>query len=686
MPVAARCLVSSLCWISLATAAEPSRTHEISIDDVFSVAYLGGVEISPDGSQILYTDSRWDVPRDRRNSDLWLASTAGGTPRRLTFEFGSEASPTWAADGKAIFYKASRKREDGKFPPYNGENQVWRLDLATGEETPVTSVEKGIEAFAVTRDGSAIFYSTTKDSNTNEWQPLQKKFENLEYGHGERGVTEIWKLDLSSWRAEKIYDGDEYVHEFAIMSDGSRVAMIVTNDDLLISLEGWSDVKVLDVDSRKTTTLVDEQWRRLAPSPHGWLGNPSWSQDGSKLAFSVSFDGYPTQAFIADFAIDAESPKIWTIDRPEDVEIGEGPLKWSGSDSLLFVGEWHARSRVYRINSLANGRQGATDTLTPGDVVIDSFDVTDDGGTIAVVKADPQSLQNVSIVSAADEQPYRRLTNANPQTDDWKLPQLRIVDWTGSDGDKVEGVLELPADHKEGTKLPLVLEIHGGPTAASSFAQRIGGSSGIFSSKGYAVLRPNYHGSTGYGDEFMTKLIGHENEIEVGDLLKGVDAMIERGIADPDKLAVMGWSNGGFLTNAVVTADQRFKAASSGAGVLDQFLQWGLEDTPGHVINYMSGKQPWQDLDAYRKASPAYRLDQVKTPMLIHVGENDARVPAAHAKSLHRALYRYLDVPTQLVIYPGEGHGLDSLKHRRAKLEWDAAWFDHYVLGKPRPE
>lgn len=684
MWIARCCAVGWLCC-SFALAADPARTHEITIDDVFSIAHLGGVEISPDGKQVVYSDSRWDVPRDRRNADLWLVSTSGEPPRRLTFEFGSEASPVWAADGQSIFYKASRKREDGKYPPYNDKNQVWRLNLATGEETPVTSVERGVEAFALTRDGKTVFFSTTKDSNTDEWQPLQKKFDELEYGHGERGVTEIWKLDLTNWRSEKIYDGDEYVHEFAITPDGSRIAMIVTKDELLISLEGWSDVKVLDVESDETTTLADEQWRRLAPSPHGWLGNPSWSPDGSKLAFSVSFDGYPTQAFVADFAMSAESPKIWTIDRPEDVEIGEGPLKWSGSDSLLFGGEWHARSRVYRVNELTNGRQGTTDTLTPGDAVIDAFDVSDDG-SLAVVKADPDSLQNVFMVSADREQPYRQLTNANPQTDDWKLPELRIVEWTGSDGDKVEGVLELPADYTEGAPLPLVLDIHGGPTAATSFAQRIGGVGGVFASKGYARLSPNYHGSTGYGDEFMTKLIGRENEIEVGDLIKGVDAMIRRGIADPEKLAVMGWSNGGFLTNAVVTADQRFKAASSGAGVLDQFLQWGLEDTPGHVINYMSGKQPWQDGDAYRKASPAYKLDKVKTPMLIHVGENDARVPAAHAKTLHRALYRYLDVPTQLVIYPGAGHGLDSLKHRRAKLEWDAAWFDHYVLGKPRPE
>jgi dipeptidyl aminopeptidase/acylaminoacyl peptidase len=675
-------MIAALACCSFAVAAESPRTHGITIDDVFSIAYLGALEISPDGKQIIYTDSRWEPPRERRNSDLWLVGTDGGTPRRLTFDFGSESSLTWSPDGKAIFYKASHQRNDGKYPPYNGEAQVWRLNLATGEETPVTRVEKGVESFALTHDGSSIFYSTKKDANTDEWKPLQEKFGDLKYGHGERGVTEIWKLDLASWRGMKVYDGDEYVHEFAIAPDASRVAMVVTKDDKLISLEGWSSVKVLDVASGKTTTLVDEQWRRLAPSPHGWIANPSWSPDGSKLAFNVSFDGYPTRVFVADFTTSAESPKIWSVDRPEDVEFAETPLKWAGDESLLFAGEWHARSRVYRVNGLAGGKQSKTDVVTPGDVAVDAFDVSDDGGTIAAVKADPTSLQNVFAITADEKQPYRQLTNVNPQTSDWKLPKLSIVEWTGSDGDKVEGVLELPADYKEGTKLPLILDIHGGPTAATSFSQRIGGSGGVFASKGYAVLRPNYHGSTGYGDEFMTKLIGRENDIEVGDLIKGVDAMIERGIAYPDRLAVMGWSNGGFLTNAVVTADQRFKAASSGAGVLDQFLQWGLEDTPGHVINYMKGKQPWQDAPTYDKASPAYKLDKVKTPMLIHVGENDARVPAAHARTLHRALYRYLDVPVQLVIYPGEGHGLEVLKHRRAKLEWDAAWFDHYVLGK----
>ena len=176
-------------------------------------------------------------------------------------------------------------------------------------------------------------------------------------------------------------------------------------------------------------------------------------------------------------------------------------------------------------------------------------------------------------------------------------------------------------------------------------------------------------------------MIGRENDIEVEDILKGVDAMVERGIANPERLAVSGWSNGGFLTNAVITHTDRFKAASSGAGVLDMGIQWGTEDTPGHVINYMQGL-PWEQPDEFRKASPLWNLDKVTTPTLIHVGGGDERVPAAHSVALHRGLKFYLGVTSELIIYPGEGHGLTKYANRRAKLEWDLAWFEKYVLKK----
>ncbi len=229
----------------------------------------------------------------------------------------------------------------------------------------------------------------------------------------------------------------------------------------------------------------------------------------------------------------------------------------------------------------------------------------------------------------------------------------------------------------------MIVQIHGGPTSASVFRFQywIYGR-GIFAAKGYAVLSPNYRGSTGYGDTFMTQLVGRENDIEVSDILAGVDAMVAQGIADPKRLGVTGWSNGGYLTNCLITKTTRFKAASSGAGVVHQVIQWAIEDTPGHVINYMEGL-PWDKRDAYAHGSPLWDLSKVTTPTVIHMGEKDPRVPLAHAQALYRGLHVYLGVDAELLVYPGAGHGLTTYAHRNAKLLWDIAWFDHYLGVAP---
>jgi len=174
-------------------------------------------------------------------------------------------------------------------------------------------------------------------------------------------------------------------------------------------------------------------------------------------------------------------------------------------------------------------------------------------------------------------------------------------------------------------------------------------------------------------------LIGRENDIEVADILSGTEHLIAEGIAAHGRIGVMGWSNGGYLTNCVLTArPELFAAASSGAGVLDMVIQWGVEDTPGHVINFAQGL-PWEVPDHYREASPLYELDKVRTPTLIHVGGNDPRVPPAHSRALYRALHHYLDVPCELVVYPDEPHGLTKRKNRLAKMKWDLAWLAMYL-------
>jgi dipeptidyl aminopeptidase/acylaminoacyl peptidase len=664
-------------------AEPPERQHQITIDDYFTIAVITGCRVSPDGAATAYTDQRWQPPDEKRNTDIWLARQGVRDPKRLTFDPADDSSPIFNPDGTHLFFASARKRGDDAEPPFNGKKQLWRIALDGGEPQAVTRHPEGIGHFDLTADARTLYYTVAEEHVDDEWKELRTEFKELTYGHGVMKASQLWTLDLVTWRSEKLLDNKRVINALAVSPDGRRVAMHTTPDEEIIFNEGWSQLDVFDSATQSVQTVTPGGWRNDHSSPYGWIDGVAWAADGEALALTVSFDGYPTRLYVVEWT--EGRPALRELSRPPGVSVVGGTARWRGpSRDLCLIGEEKARARVYAVSDVRNGGQGRATTLTPGDVVVSAFDFSRDGNTMAVVLGTTQHFPDVFTVSGQGE--YARVTHVNPQVETWKLPQISIVQWKGADGETVEGILELPPGYEPGgPPLPLVVEIHGGPTSATQYSLRylIYGRT-LLPAKGYALLSPNYRGSTGYGDKFLVDLIGRENDIEVEDILKGVDALIERGIADADRLAVMGWSNGGFLTNCLITRTDRFKAASSGAGVIDQVMQWGLEDTPGHVINYMKNL-PWNDPDEFRASSPLYNLSGVKTPTLIHVGENDERVPAGHAKTLYRALRHYLNVPTELIVYPGEGHGLTKYKHRKAKMQWDLSWFERYIGSTSPP-
>jgi len=658
--------------------AQPS--HDITIDDYFTLATPTSAVISPDGTKVAYTEMRWDEDLDRRNTDLWVVDVQTQRPTRLTFDPSTDSNAAWSPDGEWIYFTSSPERAGEEKPPYDGSRQVWRLRAAGGEPQPVTRIVDGIEAYQLSADGGALYYTTGVDhTEENRWGEIKKQFKDLDYGHGVVELTALHRLDLTSWRTEEVFDSPRVIGEFSVSPDESRVAMLTTPDRELITNEGWSWVEILDVGSGDVTKLEDRQWRDDAPSPFGWLLGLAWSDDSQALAFRIDFDGYPGELFVCEFDLGA-GPTTSRVDRPHGPTLDGGDIRWRpGSRDLAFRVDDAGRTRVLQAKDIRRGRHGRVSELTPGDVVVGSFSFSA-MGELAVTCATPERYEDVYVYSGTRA---RRLTDLNPHTDDWKKPRVSVVTWTAPDGKTVEGILELPHGHdpRMDGPLPLVVNIHGGPTSSTPYCQRywIYGRT-LFPAKGWAMLSPNYRGSTGFGDEFLIDLIGRENDIEVKDILAGVDAMVERGIADESRMAVMGWSNGGFLTNAIITTTDRFKAASSGAGVFDQNAQWMLEDTPGHVVNYMKGQLPWEDLAEYDESSPMASAGNIVTPTVIHVGEKDPRVPTVHSIALHRAMKHYLDVPVELVVYPGAGHGLTTYTHRKAKMTWDHAWFDHWVM------
>jgi len=661
-------LIVTVLMFAAVLAGETERTHVVEPVDYFSIGSIPQVAVSPGGKRVVWLESRWDQDLDGRNGDLWLLDLPDGEPRRLTFDPAGEGNPVWSADGRQIYYTAGYRRSGEDKPPYDGKRQVWRLGVDGGEPQAVTRVGGGIDLYDLAGDGKALYYTVQVETTDDDWKAMRQEHDGLEYGHGVGNRSRLFRLDLVTWRTRMLLDTGRVVTSLAV-ADNGRIAMVTSPDEEKIYNEGWSRVEVLEPGAEQVQVVTPDGWRDGHHSPYGWINEVVWSGGGDRIGFSVDFDGYPTRIFAVHW--DRAEPVLKELSRPEGVSVEGGTLGFRG-DELCFIGDDHARFRVYA----ENGR-----LLTPGDIAAKTFAFSRDGKVQVVVAATlttPPDLFRFDGQGSMD-----RLTRINPQVDGWKIPQISLVQWEGDGGKTVEGILEFPADYKPSDgPIPMVVMLHGGPTSATPYQFRfwIYGRT-LLPARGIAVLSPNYRGSTGYGDQFLMDLVGRENDVDVLDILAGVDAMVGRGIADPDRLGVMGWSNGGFLTNCLITRTERFKAASSGAGVIDQVLQWGIEDTPGHVINFMEGNYPWTDPAEYQAGSPLFALGKVTTPTLIHVGGNDPRVPAAHSRALYRGLKYYVNVPTELVVYPGAFHGLSTWKHRLAKMEWDLAWFERYLLG-----
>jgi dipeptidyl aminopeptidase/acylaminoacyl peptidase len=673
-------LVLSLAAAGAAAAADPVRDHDIVPEDYFDLATINSCIPSPDGHYVAYVESRWGDGKEGRQNDLWVFEVSTRERRRLTFGGFGAGHPVWSPDGRMIALTGREQRGGEERPPYDGSRQVWRIDVQGGSPFPLTRVADGVGLFDLTRDGRTLYYTIGEETYDEEWKDLRKTYADLEYGHGVSELNAVWKLDLESWRAEEVLPARRVIHEMALSPDRTKLAMITTEDEETIFKEGWSRVDVLDLTSGEIEEITSQAWRQDHPSPYGWLENLAWSRDSRALAFTIAYDGFATRLYVAEW--NDGRAEVRLLARP-DLVFCEGGLQWRGaSRTLCYLGEKMACIGVFAVDGVENGRQGTTRELTPPEVVTDAFGFDDRGRVLVAAYETTAHMADLFLVDSP--QKARRLTNLNPQVDSWRLPQIEHIQWTGADGDPVYGILELPPGYQPGDgPLPLIVELHGGPKSATLYRLRLWiYGRALMPANGYALLSPNYHGSTGYGDAFLEKLIGHENDIEVADILAGIDAVLAREVADSERIGVMGWSNGGYLVNCLIAAaPERFKAASSGAGVLDMVIQWGTEDTPGHVINYLRGL-PWENPEAYRKASPLYHLGRVRTPTLIHVGGADPRVPSAHSRALYRALRHYLKVPVELVVYPGEGHGLSTRENRLAKMKWDLAWFDKYLLGQ----
>lgn len=647
-------LLAILFVFSLALTA--SAQKRMTIEDALAIKNIGAPQISPDGKRVAYTVSEWDHKENRRVSHIYLVAIDGTQSIKLTNGEKGEASPQWSPDGKQIAFTADRDKGP----------QIWIIPADGGEAEKLTSEENGVQAFRWSPDGKQIVFVTRDTPKDKEAREKRKKDKfdtitvdrDLQYSH-------LWTISLATKDKKRLTEGEFSVQSPQWSPDGNWIAYVASKaaaqESIFtdISYDRDTDIFVIAATggaARKLTTN---------PAPDA---NPQWSPDGKWIAYVASSNSWAAKSDVVVVTVDGGSSKNLTA---SFLESAGGGLNWSPDGKTIY---FNSGVGVYaHIYSVPVTGGGAT-PITKGNRNYVSFELSADGKRIASVFSDPQTAADLWVTTLGQSDD-KRLTNLNPQLKDFSLAQTEVIKWKGPDNFAIEGLLVKPVGYETGKKYPLILQIHGGPYGRwnADFSSR----TQVFAANGYAVLQPNPRGSTGYGVNFAQANIADWGGKDFEDIMAGVDAAIANGIADPDKLLVMGGSYGGFMTFWTITQTDRFKAAIGHAAISDWYSFQGQSDIPGLMAYGFKGDS-WDVPENYRRWSPMTYVGKVKTPLMITHGERDFRVNIQQGEQYYRALKKR-GVEVVFYRYPREGHGIQEPNHVIDLTQRQLEWFDSHL-------
>jgi dipeptidyl aminopeptidase/acylaminoacyl peptidase len=677
-------LVLIVCVAAVIGIAQPAK-HSLRLDDLTRFRNVNDPQISPDGQWIAYTVSTIDAKEDKTSTHIWLASYDGKSDRQITFSSDSESSPRWSPDGKFLAFSSSRS--SGK-PGVRG-GQIWLLDRSGGEAYQLTELKGRLQGFEWAPDSNRLALligdpdpdapdpTATPAPGTPPKPPKPIVIDRYRYKQDVQGYllsgrhTYVYLYDTATKKLDRLTKSKWDESSISWSPDGNRIAFMSNHSDDP-DRDPAAQLYVAEARPGVTEKLLTTAEDRASRS------RPEWSPDGKWLAFLESDEkkyGAYSMEHLAMVPADGSAAPT-RVKAVDDLDRGVGGLRFTGGSLFATVTD---DMSVYPISI----RNNAVTRLLDRPVVVSNLAMA--GGHMVLLSGDDMKPTEIY---AMEGRRVRQITHQNDALmSELNLGETLEISFKSKDGTEVHGLVTLPPGYSKVIKtayaLPLLLRIHGGPNGQDqhSFSTE----RQLFAANGYAVLNVNYRGSSGRGQKFSRAIFADWGNYEVQDLEAGVDDVLARGIADPNKLGVGGWSYGGILTDYMIASDTRFKGATSGAGTAFTVAFYGTDQ---YIIQYdYEIGPPWNPKawETYVKISyPFLHADRIKTPTLFLGGERDFNVPVQGGQQMYQAL-RSLGIDTQLVIYPNEFHGITRPSYVRDRYERYLAWYDKYVKGNRPP-
>ncbi len=563
--------------------------------------------------------------------------------------------PAWSPDGAWLAFVSDR----------DGKRQLYRIALRGGEAERLTNTEDGVNAFAWSPSGKQVAF-TMQDPVSEAMKEREKRWGDVKLEDQDQRYTHLHLLDLGGTTTRQLTKGSFVVGSFDWSPDGRQIAFDhrITNDP---ADGGSADISVVTVDSGTVAIAVAQE---------GPDSNPRWSPDGREIAFATAMAKpfyFYQNSVIAIVVPGVPNARVLT----DTFDENPGLIAWSPR-GIHFSSSERTTSHLYLINPVSKAitKHAGLAELTGG-----GFSIARDGMRVAFIGSGPTQFPEVYLGDTS----VKKISDTAAQIAAWPKHSREVVRWKSQDGAEIEGVLHKPSDFQAGRRYPLLVVIHGGPTGISRPVPY--GSASFypidaFLSKGALILEPNYRGSAGYGEKFRSLNVRNLGIGDAWDVLTGIDALVQQGMVDRDRVGSMGWSQGGYISAFLTTRHaDRFKAISVGAGISDWMTYYVNTDIHPFTRQYLKAT-PWDDPKIYADTSPMTYIKQARTPTLIQHGSDDARVPIPNAFQLYQGL-RDQNVPVQLSIFKGFGHGLTKPKANRAAMQQNLDWFTRYIWNQP---